>query len=69
MGKWSWKTWLLILILLWVVQKFLIPVITLPRLMSDRELFELFCEAVLLFLWMIMWDLNAIRHKLEDRTK
>ena len=69
MGKWSWKTWLPIFVLLWVLQKFLIPLITIPRLMSDRELFELFCEAVLVFLWMIMWDLNAIRHKLEDRNK
>ena len=63
MRKWSWKTWLLILILLWVLQHFLPPV-TFPRL-SDRELFEYFCEGVLVFLWMIMWDLNAIRSKLE----
>jgi hypothetical protein len=64
MRKWNWTTWLLILSLIWVLKQFLPPV-SLPKLMSDRQLFELFCEGVLVFLWMIVWDLNAIRNKLE----
>jgi hypothetical protein len=72
MRVWSWKTWLLIAVALWVlgwVLKHILPVYSGPPLISDKDLFFYFCCGVLMLLWQIRSDLKEIREKLENWPK